>query len=300
MWVIFLEDVKILSQFTKLNQKLNPPFNEYVTRVCHDYHILLTPAMRKFLRKCYDLNVICGLSFTYLDFRIKPNTFQKRMERLKPFFESVIRSSIGFYKLRGIEMYNDVTKNPRWVTLTPIHPDFEIILKKAQKQPLSMHDLRVETKVSGLYENLLDMGLKPHPKNLGITMNLFLGERFVVKANIYRTGTMQVMIGCSLQPLGYDLWGFLELCELLGKVCEQLRIMSGNIFHHQPIPNWRVSYMHINQDVEISGKRFSYCIHDLANHSVIYNKKFGNGIVKERVETHETPNKSIEEMMNEL
>ena len=174
------------------------------------------------------------------------------------------------------------------------------LFKKAQKQPLCMHDLRVETKVSRLYENLLDMGIKPHPKNLGITLNLFLGERFTVKANIYRTGTMQVMIGCSLQPLGYDLWGFLKLCELLGKVCEHLRIMSGNIFHHQPIPNWRVSYMHINQDVEISGKRFSYCINDLANHSVIYNKKFGNGIVKERVETHETPNKSIGEIMNEL
>ena len=298
--MIFLKDVKILSQFTKLNQKLNPSFNEYVTRVCHDYHIPLTPVMRKFLRKCYDINVICGLSFTYLDFRIKPNTFQKRMERLKPFFEPVIRSSIGFYKLRGIEMYNGVTKNPRWVTPNPVHPDFESILKKAQKQPLSMHDLRVETKVFGLYENLIEIGQKPHPQNKSFTLNLYAGERFAIKANIYRTGTMQIMVGCSGQPLVYDLWGFLELSGLLQQSCNQLQIISENIFHHQPIPNWRVTYLHINQDIEISGKRFSYCVHDLANHSVIYNKKFGNGIVKERTEKHETPNKTIEEMINQF
>jgi len=250
------------------------------------------------LQKCFDINVISGLPFTFLDFGIKPNTFQKRMERLSPFFESVIRSSLGFYKLRGIELHGYVTKNPMRVASNPIHPDFESILKKAQNQPLCMHDLRIETKISGLYENLINTGQKPHPKNKSFTLNLYAGERFAIKSNIYRTGTMQVMIGCSRQPLSYDLWGFLELSGLLGQSCNQLQIISGNSFEFQPIPNWRVTYLHINQDIEISGKRFSYCVHDLANHSVIYNKKFGSDLEKIRVEKHETPNKSIKEMMN--
>ena len=300
MWVIFLRDVNLLSQLTVLNQKLNPSFDEYVTRVCHDYQLSLSDNMKEMLEKCYSINVICGSAFTYFDFGLKPNTFQQRMTRHRPFFEPVYRSSLGFYKLRGIEMYNNVTKNPRCVTPNPIHPDFETILKKAQIQPLCMHDLRVETKVSGLYENLIEIGQKPHPQNKSFTLNLYAGKRFAIKANIYRTGTMQVMIGCSHQPLVYDLWGFSELSGLLGRVCNQLQIISGNIFHHQPIPSWRLTYLHINHDIEISGKRFSYCIHDLTNHSMIYNKKFGNGIVKERIEKHETPNKSIREIMSDF
>ena len=290
-----MKDSKIISQLTKLNQKLNPTFEEYVTRVCHDYQLILSKEMKEMLRKCYEINVVCGMPFTFLDFGIKPNTFQQRMSRYKPFFECVERSSLGFYKLRGIEMYNYVMKNPRGVQANPIHQDFENLLKQAQKQPLSMHDLRIQTRVCGLYENLVNNDHKPHPKNQTITLNLYCGERFAVKVNVYKTGTLQVMIGCSRQPITYDLWGFSELIAVLGSVCKQLEMFSGDYFYSEPIPKWKIVYYHINRDLEISGSKFSYCIHDLQHHSVIYNKKFGNGVEKLRTETHETPMSTIEE-----
>ena len=89
-----------------------------------------------------------------------------------------------------------------------------------------MHDLRVEAKVSGLYENLIEIGQKPHPKNYSFTLNLYAGERFAIKANIYRTGTIPIMIGCSRHPLVYELWGFPELSGLLQQSCNQLQIIS--------------------------------------------------------------------------
>ena len=251
--MIFLRDVEILARYTQLNQKLNPSFNEYVMRVCHDYQLSISNDMKKMLKKCYFINVVCGLSFTYLDFGLKPNTFQKRMTRLKPFFEPVLRSSLGFYKLRGIEMYNDVRKYPRGVIPNPIHPDFETILNQVQEKPLFMHDLRIQTKVVGLYENLIENNQKPHPKNHSITLNLYCGERFAVKVNIYKTGTLQVMIGCSREPIIYELWGFTELTSVLGSVSKQLEIISGNYFYSEPIPKWRIVYYHLNNDLEIQG-----------------------------------------------
>jgi hypothetical protein len=269
-------------------------------RLCHDCHITLTDKQKEFLKKCYDINVISCKPFTFLDFSINANVFQKRISRLTPFFELVFRSSLGFYKLKGIDLYGYVMKNPRGVMPNQIHPDFEILLNQVQKRPLFMHDLRIQTKVVGLYENLIENNQKPHPKNHSITLSVYCGERFAVKVNIYKTGTLQVMIGCSRQPIIYELWGFSELTSVLGSVCKQLEMISGNYFYSEPIPKWRIVYAHFNRDLEINGTKFSYCIHDLQHHSVIYNKKFGNGVEKIRTEIHETPNKTIEDIMKQF
>lgn len=289
----------MITPWNTITNDFNPQFEEFVTRICHVNHIKISKKMKKFLKKCYDINVISGRPFDFMDFKpLKVDTVRKRVNRLKPFIEPVIRSNHTNHKLRGFSLPRYVTKNSRGVIPNTVDPEFDRMLSEIKRQPLKMHDLRLEAKIAELYENLEEFtDFVPNSKNKAFTIDLSSGERFDVKVNVYRNGKMQIMVGCTQNPLGYDLWGFLELVRLLGYACCRLKGITERNFQHNPIPDWIVQYLHINQDgLEINGKHFSYSINDLANHSVFYLKKFGDSQWKPRFEKHERPNKSIQEI----
>lgn len=293
----------MITPWNTIEYDFNPSFEEYVTRVCHDHRIEISKNQKEFLKKCYDINVISGRPFDFMDFKpMKNDVFRKRIHRLKPFIESVIKTSFTNYKLGGFSLPRYVTKNPRGVIPNTVSTEFERMLSDIKRQPLKMHDIRLEARIGELYENLEKFSdFKPNPKNRAFTIDLSSGERFEVKVNVYRNNKMQVMVGCTHEPLGYDLWGFLELVRLLGDSCCRLKVITDRHFQHNPIPDWIVQYLHINQDgLEINGKHFSYSINDLANHSVFYLKKFREGQVKPRLEKHERPNKPMKEIVSSL
>ncbi len=259
--------------------------------------------MKQFLEKCYNINVITGMPFDFMDFKdITNDAFRKRIQRLKPFIEPVIKTNYSNYKLRGFSLPRYVTKNPRGVIPKIVSPEFEKMLAEIKRQPLKMHDIRLEARIAELYEDLEKYSeFEPNSRNRAFTIDLSSGERFTIKVNVYRNNKMQVMVGCTHEPIAYDLWGFLELVRLLGDACCRLKTITGRHFQHNPIPDWIVQYLHINQDgLEIQGKHFSYSINDLANHSVFYLKKFRDGQIKPRLETHERPNRSIQEIVETL
>jgi len=126
----------------------NPPFNEYVMQMCHDHRVELSDNQKKFLKRCYDINVISRRPFDFIDFKpLSNDVFRKRIQRLRPFIETIIVSGLGFYKLKGIQLYGYVTKNPRGVFLRPINLDFDRMLSEIKTHPLMMHDIRLETVV---------------------------------------------------------------------------------------------------------------------------------------------------------
>jgi hypothetical protein len=283
------------------HSEINPSFEEYVTNICHGNHIQITKTQRKFLKRAYDINVIGHMPWSLVDFKdmFKPDYFRKIKERLSPFIELVIGGNPHFYKLKGIHYTYFVTKTPTRVYTKDVEPEFERILSQVKKQPLMMHDIRIEARVAQLYENiLLNTDLEFNDHNFAFTISIPAGRQFTVTVNVYRNNKMQIMIGCTRLPLRYDIGGFHELSALMGSVCQYLKDITGVEFYHNPIPDWIIQYLHLNQDgVEISGERFRYTIADLSNHSVFYLKKFNDGKIKPRYEEHQQPNKTIEEMM---
>jgi len=189
-----------------------------------------------------------------------------------------------------------VTKTPTGVYPREIDPEFDRILEGLKTQPPMMHDIRVGTRISKLHENLLGKGLFPNPYNYCFSIYIPQISRFELWANVYRE-SMQIMIGCSYEPLPYNLNGFLELTALLGQICDYLELLGGSKFYHQPFPEWNIQYLHLNRDgVEINGNKFSYSISDLSNHSVFYLKKFKDGQLRPRYEEHRSPNQTIQEI----
>lgn len=282
------------------HSEINPRFEEYVTKFCHDNRIQVSKTQKKFLKRAYDINVVAHRPWTLVDFKdmFSPDYFRQLKKRLSSFIELVNGGHPHFYKLKGIHCTYFVTKTPTRVYTKDVEPEFENILSQVKKQPLMMHDIRIEARVAQLYDNiLLNTDLEFNAHNFAFTISIPAGRRFTVVVNLYRNNKMQVMIGCTRLPLRYDIGGFHELSALLGAVCQYLKDLAGAEFFHNPISDWIVQYLHLNQDgIEISGERFRYTIADLSNHSVFYLKKFNDGKIKPRYEEHQKPNKTIAEM----
>jgi len=280
--------------------EINLSFEEYVTKFCHDNRLTITKTQKRFLKRAYDINVIKHEPWCLVDFKdmFSPDYYRQIKKRLSPFIEIVIGGNPHFYKLKGIHYTYFVTKKPTRVYTKDVEPEFENILARVKTQPLMMHDIRIEARIAQLFENIMvNTNLEPNFHNWSFTIRIPAGGRFDVVVNLYRNNKMQVMIGCTHLPLRYDIGGFHELTALLGSVCQYLKDLGGAEFFHNPIPDWVVQYLHLNQDgVEISGKRFGYTIADLSNHSVFYLKKFKDGKIKPRYEEHQKPNKSIVEI----
>jgi len=280
--------------------EINPSFEEYVTNFCHGNRIKITKTKKKFLKRAYEINVIEHRPWSLVDFKDMFNAtyFRKIRERLSPFIELECGGNPHFYKLKGIHHTYFVTKYPTRVYTKDVEPDFEHILAQVKRQPLMMHDIRVEARIARLYENIMkNTTLEYNSHNWAFTIKIPAGNRFSVTVNVYTNNKMQIMIGCTRLPLRYDIGGFQELAALMGSICQYFKDLTGEEFYHNPISDWVVQYLHLNQDgVEINGKQFRYSIADLTNHSVFYLKKFGDGKVKPRYEEHQKPKQSINEI----
>lgn len=275
--------------------------HSYVTNYCHSNGIFPTKKQLKFIQKAYQINVIRDDFWSFLDFLpyTSKDGFRKTIHRLKPIIEKVIPSIPAFYKLRGVPM-RGVTKYPTGLKPRNVNLDFEKKLRNLKNQPPMMHDLHLLTLISGLHERLQkNPNFVPNNRNKAFTVRLNFDRRFPTTINVYRD-KMQVMVGCSQQPLPYSIFGFLQLSSHLGQVVECLTAYANHNFIHDPIPNWIVTLYHFNRDgLIIESPVFNYTITDLANHSVLYMKHFENGTTRPRYEEHRMPHKSLEQMAQE-
>jgi len=277
---------------------LNPDCHKFVTNYCHREGIYPTPKQLNFIKKAYTINVVGGELWSYANFfPMSKANFRKTIQRLKPIIEKVVSGIPSFYMLKGINMPYSVTKTHMGMTPRNVAPDFDKLLQNLKNQPPMMHDLRVHTRITGLYENILhNSDLKPNKQNQAFTIHVPINYKLSTTVNVYKD-TMQVMVGCSQQPLPYSISGFLELSSHLSAVCEYLKIKASHDFMHEPISNWTITYFHFNRDgITIQSPIFNYTITDLSSHSVFYLKRFDDGTVKPRYEEHLTPHKTLTEL----
>lgn len=279
------------------DQELKSKCHSFVTDLCHTYGIRLTPRKLQFLKKAYSINAVKRNYFTFDDFYpMKKDNFRQMIHRLRPVIVTEINSNPGFYRLQGIEVNSNVTMRDRGVSqIPPVDHDFHELLASCQEQPVTMHDLRINTRTEYLYENLLKRGFTPNEYNKQITIKLHLNRHFPITLNIFKSGRLQIIIACTYEPLPYSPAGFNQLAFILGRAMEDLALVhAGSDFVYPPIGDWIVDYYHLNKDgLEIDAKKYNYTITQLSNHAVFYIKEFEDKTIRPRYEEHKSPHKPI-------
>jgi len=255
---------------------INPSFNEWVTEVTNSeiatFRRRIHKSQKIFLKRCYEINVVKRFYFTKYDFSgMTDSNFRQYLHKLKKYIVKTIDSRPAGYHLKGI-IVDGLTINHTGINT--ITEEFEKILEELKQQPPELHDIRIETITSGLYEGLKKIRI-PNSKNKAITLPIpiTLDTRFKTKVSVYTTGKLMIMLGCTKNPLPYSLLGFNELIVYLKDITNHLMLYSKTDFSYPRPGLWKISYYHFNKDRKgIQSPMFKYQIEDLQNHSVFYTK----------------------------
>ena len=273
--------------------QLNSDCHTYVTDICHRYGVELTPRELNFIEVAFDKIQFSGEPFTRLDFlHIKPNNFSQlicRINKKLPLIEKMFSSSISFYSLNGCHLDKGVIEKRRGVDNLFINHRMEQLYNLCTKQPAQMHDIKLSSKTSQLYNNLLlQSDILPNPINKQFVIPILANHRFSTKAQISPNGRMDVHIGCTQLPISVNIHGFCELIEYIGQIKEYLSNIANSNFISQPAYDWIFEYYHFNRDSEaLIDPTYRFSVGDHFNY--FYIKKLENGKTIARIETKKTP-----------
>lgn len=281
---------------TQVFDQLNSDCHRYVIDICHRYDVKLTPRELKFIEVAHSKHQLTGEYFSRSDFPyLNRNNFSQmivRINRKLPLIKKEIPGNPPFYSLIGMYFDQNVIKKHTMVNTSFINQKLEQLYALAIKQPPFMHDIKLSSKTSQLYDKLLQTGLTPHPNNKQFIIPILANSRFNSKAQISPSGRMDLHIGCSQLPLSCSIEGFSELIEYIGEVKHTLSILAKSTFISEPAHRWIFEYYHFNRDSEPiidSSYKFSLGQHN----QYFYIKQFDNGEIKGRYEEKRRPKTTI-------
>jgi len=279
---------------------INPSFNELLTKYSNDRVKSFTKTEKIFLKDCYKINTINKSYFTRYDFpTFTPEKFRNLVSRLKFCIIRAINSRPPHFILDGLKIDNLTIED---TGLGKVKPDFENELERLSHQPPFIHDLDIQVKTLQLYEKLASNGVTPNKQNKGITIkNLpIISTKVTATAIIWSNGLLQLKLGCTYHPILYSLKGWLNVDSYCSQVMQILQGLANDVIFIPPTTDWIVTEYHFNKDgVILTNPIHHYSIARLAEHAQIYTKKLENGKTVLRYEKKETPNKTIEELINE-
>ena len=266
-------------------------------------HKHLTKSQKHFYDRAVSICRIEQRLFCCEDFTLSRTNFRQKILELKPYIEKIVDGHPSFYKIKGIDMPDDL----RSITLKPTGLDtsqLEKILLNCKNQPPCIHDLRFKIE-SNLHSKLLLKGLTPNVNNNSITIDDSLipspDSSLNVKLLVYPK-SIQLIVGCSFKPVIFDHSSIYNLGFSLGRYVELLRLFVDDDFSITPISKWVVTAYHLNKDgsIELQDSNFHYYFEDVSNLLTrIYSKHLPDGKIKARVEHTLTTNKSFEELAKE-
>ena len=281
---------KLSTFFTKNpNQSLNPPFNAFVTDCTNTLQRSVTNKELELIRIAYQINVISGIPFSYLDFapKIDSGYFRVIINKLKPIVITKRKGRPAYYQLKGLCLDEKLTEE---YTALPVDQrlfaNLDILLSMTKHQPPAMHDIRIKTTTCGLYEKLLQLGYEPNKQNKIITLSLGkLIPLIDTKVNVHSTDTLVVILGCTYHPIPYSSKGFITLISHLGSVRTFLELTCKRTFQVEPIMNWKFKLFDFNKDsVRYNFPSNDYTVHVVFDHVQVYNKKMLGGSTVIRTE----------------
>ncbi|CAD6368406.1 conserved hypothetical protein [metagenome] len=265
--------------------------NDFVTQICNKYHI--TPQQKNFLRRCVTINVLMQKPFSYNDFpHMTHNNFRQMIYRLKNFIELHIKSSVSFYRIKGITLgLRDIS-----VTELPMGEEVFLLLSNVTQQPAAIHDIKMKFK--SCLHNVLKNNphITPHLHNKGLSLeyvDLIPGYRIHV---LVYPSIVQVDISCTFHPIVFNTSGALLLVALLSKLHEHLRIQSNCQCDIPFFFEWIITHYHFGKDgtEEYNGNGFNMTFHDAVGGMIrYYSKSMETGKTILRAEQVRTPKRKL-------
>jgi len=259
----------------------------------------LPKSVKQFLADATDFCRIRQQSFCFEDFNLSSVNFRQKISQLKEYVVPVTKGRPTFYKVRGFVFPSE----SKHVTLNPMRLNrIQSILEDCKDQPPMIHDIRFKIE-SNLHEKLLNMGLTPNKNNHSILLNNIPSPDSSLNFRLLAYPKhIQLMIGCSLNPIIYDAPGIQNLIFNLGQYIGNLKLFVNDTFFIQPISKWMHTHSHLNKDgsFELSGESFHCCFEDYTGALYrIYSKVFPDG-KRLRVEKVNTEKTSLEQMVKEV
>jgi len=277
--------------------------NGLLTDGTNGYNRNFTKSQQHFYDRAESICKIEQRLFCCDDFNLSMSNFRHKILELKPYIVKVVSGRPSFYKIKGVDMPDDL----RSITLRPTGVDttqLEKILLNCKNQPPCIHDLRFKI-YSNLHEKLLQKGLTPnkHNNSILITNDLIPSPdpTLNIKLLVYPKH-VQLIVGCSTKPIIYNHSSMQDLGFNLGRYTELLRSFVNDLFSITPVSKWIVTAYHLNKDgsFELQDSNFNYYFEDVANCLTrIYSKHFPDGKIKPRLERTLTMNKPFEELARE-
>jgi len=273
------------------NQHLNPEFNDWITDCVNVLHRRLTVKEKKFLKRCYNINVLSGIPLCFNDFKeilgIKyKGNFRAIKHKLSSLFEVMHKGKPTYYKLKGLYIDEELTNQYTSIPISErIFANLNILLSLCRHEIPQLHAILFKCNTSELYSQLVKLGCTPN-KQKSITMNEIPVHKIIdVSITIYSTGTMLVRLGCTYFPINYNDKGWIDMISLLGKIESHLISLTQKEFQIEPVSNWKLKHIDINKDsIAYNFPNDEYTIHMIFGHIQVYNKKFPDGTKKIRVE----------------
>jgi hypothetical protein len=267
-------------------------------------HIInsLSPVLKEFAKKIQVKNRL-GQDVCVRDFpHLKKSTFRQRIKRLKEkgLITTVIKGTFAHYKIRG----ENTGRTKRTVTHEgmAVGTNMQEIINETSKQIPTIHDIKIKFQSTQLYKNAIKKGMTPSPSNKGIFLDeLPLAKDIYAKIALYPE-TITVDIGCTWEPIIYDIRG---AQEFLGHL-NLLQYYLYSTFNTHDVPNsldWIVTHYHLNQDgqTEFTGEPFERTISDMVGGFIrIYVKKFPDNSTRMRLERIITPECTVKAQVNDM
>ncbi len=286
------------------NMHLNPDLNVWLTHCVNVLQRKLTHKEKKFLTRCYNINVVSGNPICYDDFKevlgvnYKGN-FRAIKHKLKALFEIVQKGKPMYYKMKGLYLDKELTDKYTSMPISSrIYAQLDTILSLCTHEKILMHGILFQCKTFGLYSALLDQGHNLD-SNKAITISLPVDKIVDVSITLYSTENILIRLGCTYSPFSYDPTGIISLVSLLGKIEYSLKILSITDFQIEPVVNWSWKHFDLNKDsIHYDFPTDEYTMHLVFGHMQVYNKKFPDGKTRIRVEQQLDINNTIEEVIN--
>lgn len=270
----------------KINRSVTNDSNKNPTR--RQRHFLIKARM-----KCKEKGRFCCADFPELS----AGNFRQMIHRLRDSIELDYRSNPCFYRLKKMTPEDIAT-----VTEKPTGDGMIHILRSLKEQPPKIHDIKLKFNYP-LHSKLVRDGLQPNPANHGIPLNdLRIPPGFITKIMVY-PNTVQVDLGCTNNPLVYDIAGVVKITLFLGQLYQMLYLYA-YYDEHLPLPGkWIVTHYHFGKDGSevYSGQLYHKTFENVATGLIrFYSKTFSDGKTVPRIEQIQSPNNTLDEEIEKM
>jgi len=251
-----------------------------------------------FMKTCISINKDKQRPVCFVDFpRLTQGNFRYFIHKNRANLEVVHKGRPTFYKVKGIKLPLDshlLTDRP-----TGVGQKFINILEDLSLQEPMIHDIKVKVETPTLHTALLSKGCSIDPTNNLIKINFDTDPNITTKILVYPK-TTQIDLGCTYQPLVYNVNSLLYLHEHLSKVSSHLTQLSKEVLPQ--VSNWVITHYHFNKDgsIPVSGQSFNVEFEEMSAGLIrLYSKKFPDKRVA-RLEQIQSPKIPLKEMMQEV